>query len=57
MTVLPPFGKQKRYTALEVTVIHAQERDAPFDRAPLECKLLTNLPVRSKADALEKIDY
>jgi hypothetical protein len=57
MTVLPPVGKQKRYPALELTVIHAQERDAPPDRAPLEWKLLTNLPVRSKADALEKIDW
>jgi hypothetical protein len=57
MTVLPPVGKQKRYPALDLTVIHAQERDAPSDRAPLEWKLLTNLPVRSKADALEKIDW
>jgi hypothetical protein len=57
MTVLPPVGKQKRYPALDLTVIHVQERDAPSDRAPLEWKLLTNLPVRSKADALEKIDW
>jgi len=57
MKVLPPVGKQKRYPALDLTVIHAQERDAPSDRAPLEWKLLTNLPVRSKAEALEKIDW
>ena len=57
MTVLPAVGKQKRYTALELTVIHAQERDAPSDRAPLEWKIFTNLPVRSKADALETTDW
>ena len=57
MTVLPPIGKQSRYPALELTVIHAQERDAPSDRAALQWKLLTNLPVRSKADAIEKIDW
>ena len=57
MKVLPPVGKQKRYPALHLTVIHAQERDAPSDRAPLEWKLLTNLQVRSKADAIEKINW
>ena len=45
------------FFSVALTVIHAQERDAPSDRAPLEWKLLTNLPVRSKADALEKIDW
>jgi hypothetical protein len=55
--VLPPIGKQKQYPPLDLTVIHAQERDAPPDRAPLEWKLITNLPVRSKADAVEKIDW
>jgi hypothetical protein len=55
--VLPPIGKQKHYPPLDLTVIHARERDAPPDRAPLEWKLITNLPVRSKADAVEKIDW
>jgi hypothetical protein len=55
--VLPAIGKQKQYPALDLTVIHAQERDAPSDRATLEWKLLTNLPVRSKADAIEKINW
>ena len=27
--VLPPIGKQKRYPALNLTVIHAQERGKP----------------------------
>jgi len=55
--VLPPIGKRKKYPALTLTVIHAQERDAPPSRAALEWKLMTNLTVRSKADALEKIDW
>jgi hypothetical protein len=55
--VLPPIGKQKLYPPLELTVLHAQERDAPAGRTPLKWKLITNLPVRSKAEAVEKIDW
>lgn len=55
--VLPPIGKQKLYPPLELTVLHAQEREAPAGRAPLQWKLITNLPVRSKAEAIEKIDW
>lgn len=55
--VLPPIGKQKRYPPLELTVVHAQEREAPVGRAPLQWKLITNLPVRSKTQAIEKIDW
>lgn len=55
--VLPPIGKQKNYPALDLTVLHVQERDAPPHRQPLEWKLITNLPVRSKADAIEKINW
>lgn len=55
--VLPPIGKQKLYPPLELTVLHAQERQAPASRAPLQWKLITNLPVRSKAQAIEKIDW
>jgi hypothetical protein len=55
--VLPPIGKQKNYPALDLTVLHVQERNAPPQRQPLEWKLITNLPVRSKADAVEKITW
>ncbi len=55
--MLPPIGKQKLYPPLELTVLHAQEREAPAGRAPLQWKLITNLPVRSKAEAIEKIDW
>ena len=57
MRVLPPIGKQKLYPALELTVLHVQERDAPAQREPLEWKLITNLPVSCPADAVEKIDW
>ncbi len=55
--VLPPIGKQKQYPALELVVIHAVERGAPKGRKPIEWKLITDLPVRSRADALEKLDW
>lgn len=55
--VLPPIGKQKRYPALTLTVIHAEERGTPKDRKKIEWKLLTDLPVQSRKDAVEKIDW
>lgn len=57
VTVLPPIGKQKRYPALELTVLHATERGAPKGRKPIEWKLLTDLPVRKPAEAIEKINW
>lgn len=45
MKVRPPIGKQKQYPDLIVTVIHAEERDAPLDRDPIHWKLMTNLPI------------
>jgi hypothetical protein len=57
MTVLPPIGKQSRYPALQLTVIHAQERDVSPGRPGIEWKLLTNLPVQSRAEAIEKLDW
>lgn len=55
--VVPPIGKQQLYPPLELTVLHAQERDAPAGRAPLQWKLITNLSVRSRVEAIEKIDW
>jgi len=57
MTVCPPIGKEKRYGNLELTVIHATERGTPKDRKPIEWKLITNLPVTCKADAIEKLAW
>jgi hypothetical protein len=55
--VLPPIGKQKRYPALTLTVIHAEERATPKNRKKIEWKLITDLPVGSRADAIEKLEW
>jgi hypothetical protein len=53
--VLPPIGKQKRYPELTLTVIYAQELGTPKDREPIDWKLLTDLPVSSRAQAIQKL--
>ncbi|SAK84056.1 Transposase for transposon Tn5 [Caballeronia catudaia] len=54
LTVWPPLAKQRHYPALRLTVIHATERGAPADRPRIEWKLLTDLPVNSRVDAIER---
>jgi Transposase DNA-binding len=55
--VLPPLYKQGRYRALELTVLHATERGKPRGRDPIDWKLITNLPVTSRAEAIEKLQW
>jgi hypothetical protein len=55
--VLPPIGKQKRYPTLTLTVIHAEERGTPRNRKRIEWKLITDLPVRSRREAIEKLEW
>lgn len=55
--VLPPIGKQKKYPALILTVIHAEERGTPKHRKKIEWKLITDLPVQSRKDAIEKLQW
>lgn len=55
--VLPPIGKQARYPALTLTVIHAEERGTPKNRKKIEWKLITDLPVQSRQDAIEKLEW
>ena len=57
MVVRPPVSKQKHYSELVLTAIHATEIDDPKDRDRIEWKLLTNLPVRSCLDAIEKLEW
>ncbi|MBB4398904.1 IS4 family transposase [Bradyrhizobium sp. ERR14] len=57
IVVLPPIGKQKRYPALDLTIIHATERGTPKGRKPIEWKLITDLAVRSRSEAIEKINW
>jgi hypothetical protein len=55
--VLPPIGNQKRYPAMTLTVLYAQERDEPADRPKIDWKLITDLPVTSHEAAVEKLRW
>jgi Transposase DNA-binding len=55
--VLPPIGKQKRYPELTLTVIFAQESGTPEGRERIDWKLITNLPVGSNEQAIEKLHW
>ena len=53
----PPIGKKKQYPPLKLTVIHATERSKPKNRKQIIWKLITDLPVRSLKDAVEKLQW
>jgi hypothetical protein len=55
--VLPPIGKQSKYPELELTVLHATERGKPRGRNPIDWQLITNPPVASRAQAIEKLQW
>lgn len=55
--VLPPLYKQRRYPALDLTVLHATERGKPRGRDAIDWKLITDLPITSRAEALEKLQW
>jgi len=55
--VLPPVAKQKNYPSLILTVIHATERGMPRGRDKIDWKLLTDLRVSSRRDAIEKLEW
>ncbi len=55
--VRPPKGKEKHYPELVLTAIHAKGRDKPKGREKIDWKLLTDLPVRSCLDAIEKLEW
>lgn len=57
MLVLAPVAKAKDYGPLELTVIHAIERGTPKGRDKIVWKLLTDLPVRSVQEAIEKLGW
>lgn len=52
--VLAPLYKQGRYPPLDLTVLHATERGKPRGRDPIDWKLITNLSVNSRTEAIEK---
>ena len=55
--LLQPRAKQKRYPPLTLTVLQAAERHAPAEVEPIDWKLITDLPVTSRAQAIEKLDW
>lgn len=57
LRVHPPVAKQKKYPPLMLTVIYAQESSTPRNREKIDWKLITNLPVRSRKDAVEKLAW
>ena len=56
LLVLPPADQRKHRSALTLTVIHAVERNPPKGQG-IEWKLVTDLPVRSRKDAIEKLEW
>ena len=57
ITVRPPIGKQKRYPTLVLTLLHAREPQEPAGRPRIDWKLITDLPVDSHDDAVEKLQW
>lgn len=57
MWIWPPAYKGEDAPKLLLTVIHAQERDAPKGREAIHWKLLTDLPVVSRKQAIEKLEW
>lgn len=55
--VLPPIGKKKKYPELWLTVMHANESTKPEDREPISWKLITDLPINSLEEAIEKLQW
>jgi hypothetical protein len=54
---LPPIGKQKRYPALDLTILHASEAAEPQGRTRINWKLATDLPITSVDEAVEKLRW
>ena len=57
LRVYPPVGKQKDYPPLMLTVIYAQEGCTPRGRDRIDWKLITNLPVHSRKDAVGMLTW
>jgi len=55
--VLPPIDKRSHLPAPELSVLHATERGKPRGRDRIDWKLLTDLSVTSRAEAIEKLRW
>ena len=52
---LPPIGKQKAHPPTRLVYIHAAEDGEPERRPKVDWRLVTNLPVSSLAESVEKL--
>ncbi len=52
-----PQGRKRRYPDMMVTVIEARERSGPRGRERIDWKLVTDLPVASRHEAIEKVQW
>ena len=50
-------AKKKRYPEMKVTVIEAREQQTPTDRDRIDWKLITDLAVNSRRQAVEKVQW
>jgi hypothetical protein len=50
-------AKKKRYPEMTVTVIEARKRQMPTDREWIDWKLVTDLAVNSRRQAVEKVQW
>lgn len=57
LRVLPPIGKQHRYPALTLLVIHAEERGKSRNRTKIDWMLIADLPIRLRREAIEKLRW
>ena len=57
MRVQTAQGKKKRYPEQRVTVIEAREQETPPDRDRIDWKLITDLAVGSRQQAVEKVQW
>ena len=55
--ILPPIGKSRDHPPLTLWVIHAEEATEPEGRKKISWKLVTDLPIRSRQEAIEKIQW
>lgn len=53
----PPIGKQAKYPDLTVFFISAIEAEVPKNRAQIKWSFITNLPVNSKKDIKQVLDW
>ena len=49
--------KKKRYPEQTITVIQAREQEMPHDRDRIDWKLITDLTVRTRREAVEKVQW